>query len=361
MDALADRLMRGPRGRHFLMGMLAAGSERASEAIFLASRDFSDNSASFGWAVEGSSTWEPPHVTPSQAADALAAVAASAPHVRGLLRALRETVDDAMYWQAPGGGEVLASRPELDEVLARMASTIAGAPASAWLDSPLKRDDQHRVRWPSTEHSHGVPHTWDTSTPSAEVLAQWGAAVREEESTARKERPADPSAPWGGTWWSVPPLPLVTTMRALGELGPVGLHLVEDSFGENAAVTVRVAVSPGARVLEIACAEDWADLCRRHSVDVTASRRHDWFRCTGRAGDWVIPDWEQVAAQYDGVHLTGAAYLEASRVPIRVDDVRASVIAGWNPDTTVWLRDVTRPEYPEVRWAWPDGGEWVPD
>ncbi|WP_062134005.1 hypothetical protein [Demequina aestuarii] len=358
MDALADRLMRGPRGRRFLMALLTSADDRAREAVVFATSDFSDHTASFGWAVEGPADGEPPHVTAPQAADALAGVAPTAPESEGLLHAFRETVNDAMYWQPPGNEEVLASRPGLDKVLARMASVVAKSPAAAWLDAPLSGGDQHRVRWPETEIRHGEPGTWDTSVPAAEVLGQWGLAVREEESTARRERPADPHANWSGTWWSVPPLPLVSTTRNLGERGPVGLHLVEDSFGEEQATTVPVTVPPRARVLEIACAEDWAELCRRHSIDVTASRRHDWFNCTGRHGDWVIPDWGRVAAEYDGVHLTAAAYLEASRVPITVGDGLASVIAGWNPDATVWLRDVTHPEDQEVEWVWPDGGEW---
>ncbi|MDN4481808.1 hypothetical protein [Demequina muriae] len=358
MDALADRLTRGPRGRRLLLELLTSGDERAREAAFFASRGLSDSAASFGWAAEGTTDWEPPKVTASQAADALAGVEPASPDGAALLRALRETVDDARYWQPPGGEEVLASQPELDDVLAGMARVVAVSPAAAWLDAPLSGSDQHRVRWPTTEREHGVPGSWEASMPAAQLLGEWSTAVREEESTALWERPADPSAAWSGTWWSVPPLALVTTTRSLRDAGPAGLHLVEDSFGEDRAVTLRVTVPQGADVLEIACAEDWAALCRRHSIDVTASRRHDWFSCTGRAGDWVIPDWEGVSTEHDAVHLTAAAYLEASRVAIRVDDGRASVIAGWNPDATVWLRDVTIPASPEVAWMWPDGGEW---
>lgn len=361
MDALADRLMRGPRGRRLLLELLKSEDDRAREAIYFASRDFSDNTASFGWAVEGSGNWEPPRVTATQAADALAGVTATPPDSSGLLRALRETVDGAMYWQEPDAEEVLAARGELDEALAGMAQVVAGSPAAAWLDAPLDREHQHRVRWPGTERRFGGPSTWLSSAPPATVLAQWGTTVREEEATALRERPANPRANVSGPWWSIPPLPLVSTTRALPEAGPVGLHLVEDSLGEGDALTIRVGVPHDASVLEIACAQDWARLCARYPLDVTASRRHDWFRCTGRHGSWVIPDWQRVAAEYDGVHLTAAGYLEASRVPIPVADSRASVIAGWNPDATIWLRDVTRTQYPEEEWVRPDDGEWARD
>jgi len=39
------------------------------------------------------------------------------------------------------------------------------------------------------------------------------------------------------------------------------------------------------------------------------SRRHDWWRVTGSAGAWMIPDWVAVAADYDAVHLTVGGYL----------------------------------------------------
>ena len=55
---------------------------------------------------------------------------------------------------------------------------------------------------------------------------------------------------------------------------------------------------PG-RVLEIRCAEDWLRLCRAHPLEVSASRRHDWYRTTGMVGPWVIPDWSTVAQEAD--------------------------------------------------------------
>lgn len=107
---------------------------------------------------------------------------------------------------------------------------------------------------------------------------------------------------------------------------------------------------------EIDGAQAWAELCRHHSVDVTAERRHDWSRVTGRAGPWVVPDWATIARDYHGVHLTAAAYLGVAGTPIRVDGRSASLVAGWNPDQTYWLSDVPVPAPGQV-WAL---GERVP-
>jgi hypothetical protein len=60
----------------------------------------------------------------------------------------------------------------------------------------------------------------------------------------------------------------------------------------------------GARVYEITGRRDWADLTARYPLEVTRSRRHDWWRVTGRAATWLIPDYAAVAADYDAIHLT---------------------------------------------------------
>ena len=51
----------------------------------------------------------------------------------------------------------------------------------------------------------------------------------------------------------------------------------------------------------------------------------------------MIPDWQAMAADWDGVHLTISGYLAAATTLIDVSDGTASVIAGWGPDATVWL------------------------
>ncbi|SFA40070.1 hypothetical protein SAMN05444374_101432 [Rhodococcoides kroppenstedtii] len=98
---------------------------------------------------------------------------------------------------------------------------------------------------------------------------------------------------------------------------------------------------------------------------MTAQKRHEWYRTTGRAGRWVIPDWLRVGEVYDGVHLTAAGYLSAATTEIPVDDDCASVIAGWAPDETYWFTDAARIVADDVRlWVSESNGErldWVED
>jgi len=92
------------------------------------------------------------------------------------------------------------------------------------------------------------------------------------------------------------------------------------------------------------------ELCRANPLEVTASRRHDWFRTTGRHGAWVIPDWQAVEGEWDAVHLSVAAYLALAGRAIEVDGERASVIAGWSPDTTWWLTEPPTSDVPPQNW-----------
>lgn len=150
---------------------------------------------------------------------------------------------------------------------------------------------------------------------------------------AARERPRDPHASWGGTWWSIP-LGLITTVGRL----PAGLSLVEDSLGWEHARAIPVRGT--GRTFEIRGEQDWISLCRDFPLEVTASRRHEWFRATGRDGRWVIPDWEQVAGEWDAVHLTPWCYLRWAGRVVPVDTDTASMIAGFDPGSTIWLTDV---------------------
>lgn len=110
-------------------------------------------------------------------------------------------------------------------------------------------------------------------------------------------------------------------------------------------------------MFEIDSPSAWAGLWRDYPLDVTATRR-GWAGATGRDGGWVIPDWEAMAEDWDGVHLTIAAYLECATTAIEVGDGVASVIAGWNPDETFWLRERPAAIGPPQRWRRTDATGW---
>jgi hypothetical protein len=242
--------------------------------------------------------------------------------------ALERSVDSARYWQPPDGEDVLAGLPVIAEALSPVAGQFIASPWMKWCWQPL-RSEQWTIDWRHADDPAPLPED------PGKTLTEWARRERTEVVRAARERPSDPTANYSGTWWSIP-LGLIQTVGQL----PAGLNLVEDSLGWERATTV--PVRGYGKVLEINTAEDWINLCREFPLEVTASRRHDWFRTTGRHGRWVIPDWEKIASQWDATHLTVLAYLNAAGRPLAVDAETATVIAGWNPDSTIWLADVAR-------------------
>lgn len=267
-------------------------------------------------------------------------------HQRGahlLHRSLSASVEAAMYWQEPDGQDALAALPEIREAMVPLAHRVAAAaPVMGW-DHPCA-SQQWILRW-------SRPGSPDDSDPHRDVH-RWAAGTQESEATARAERPRDPRAAWSGSWWSTP-LGLQQTVDRV----PAALDLVEDEMGWVDAWVTPVH-GPG-RTFEITGAEDWIALCREHPLEVSASRRGDWYRVTGRDGRWVVPDWEQVAPQWDAVHLTVAGYLQAATRALEVDADTASVIGGWDPGSTYWLTSAVPAVTGDVqRWRHQDEG-WV--
>ena len=85
-------------------------------------------------------------------------------------------------------------------------------------------------------------------------------------------------------------------------------------------------------------------------LDVSKSRRHDWWRVTGWAGRWLIPDYAAVAADWDAVHVTVAGYLTTAGIAIPVGDGARTMLAGWDPDATWWITDVLSFTSPPQDW-----------
>ena len=252
-------------------------------------------------------------------------------------KALERSVDSARYWQPPDGEDVLAGLPVVVESLSHVAEKVVASPQMQWCWQ-ARQQEQWAIGWRPVEDPAPLPKN------PGKTLTEWAHKERAEEIRAARERPTDPTANVSGTWWSIPH----GLIQTVGQL-PAALNLVEDSLGWEQATVVPVRGS--GRVLEVNVAEDWVLLCRKFPLEVTASRRHDWYHATGRHGRWVIPDWEKVAGEWDAMHLTVAGYLNVAGRALKVDPETATVIAGWDPDSTIWLTDVAR-ELTEPRQQW---------
>ncbi|MDN4612921.1 hypothetical protein P5G50_00535 [Leifsonia sp. F6_8S_P_1B] len=302
---------------------------------------------------------EPEWLTVPQLATVLAAAPVAG--LPSLLPALTSAVDSARYWQEPDGEDVLAALPELRPALLRVMEAVLAHPDARTWGEPIEPRDQWEVVFETPEGMRDdVPADVDADAAADPDWAEWREEAVAEEFAAATDRPTDPEAPWSGAWWSIPftrPATLTTTRTLAG--APAGLRLVEDGFGWDRAVSAPVRVE-GASVYEVDSPEAWAGLCRRFPLTATASHRHDWYRTTGRAGVWLRPDWAAVAQHYDGVHLSVAGYLRLAGRAIPVTEEAASVIAGWSPDETYWLRRerVRVGVEDRVEWRRGDDGEW---
>lgn len=98
-----------------------------------------------------------------------------------------------------------------------------------------------------------------------------------------------------------------------------------------------VRVDERARVFEVAGPHDWARLVDAYPLEATHGKRGEWWWTTGRDGRWWIPDWPAVAEDYDAVHVTVTGYLATAGWAIPTAH-GATVLAGWGPGHTCWLR-----------------------
>lgn len=291
----------------------------------------------------------PPVPSLTEFAEAIRLAGPPRPDEEALANAVRVSVDVARYWQAADGDDLVAAVPVVADALAEIAVGLPESPAAAWW-----RRDRAIEQW-AVEFDPGGDGAPFDAAPGA--VRTWRERTNADEARARVDRPADPTASWSGEWWSHPSGAPHTT-GALGSGVPAGIPYVEDGFGWTRAVAI--PVRGAGRTYEIGGVDDWVHLCRAYPIEVTASRRHDWYRVTGRDGRWLLPDWSRVADDWDAVHLSGWGYLTAATREIVVDAEYSSVIGGWGPDETYWLSGKVREiDEPRVHWiADEQGGPW---
>ncbi|MBW4041711.1 MAG: hypothetical protein HIU86_06220 [Acidobacteria bacterium] len=265
--------------------------------------------------------------------------------------AMDATVTAAMGWQPPSEEDRLTADPDVLAALRPIAEAVADMPAAQWWASPL--DPDHLVL--TDRFDDRTPPRPARLTGLESALDRWRRIALEDEERARIDRPDDPGANWSGTWWSTPSgVALPVTTRRLERCGSVALLWEEDSLGQRDAILQPVRPNGAVRVFEIHGPGAWTALAAGYPFDVSRARRQDWFRVTGRDGAWIIPDWQAVARDWDAVHVSVLGYLRTATRALAVDDTRATMLAGWDPDSTWWLTAVLGTGGMEAeRWSTP--------
>lgn len=241
------------------------------------------------------------------------------------LAELVSVVNAAVYWQEPDDDREHLARPEVVAALRPIAEAVSAHPATAWWGESLDRSAQAHVRYWLRQ--------WEAPLDPVDArpaLRDW------REQHVEIERRGHENT--GGQWWSDPAFSgAAWTTPSRPGLGPLRLYCTEDSMGWDRARAHSVRVDERARVFEVAGPHDWARLVDAYPLEATNGKRGEWWRTTGRNGRWWIPDWPAVAEDYDAVHVTVTGYLATAGWAIPTAH-GATVLAGWGPGHTCWLR-----------------------
>lgn len=234
-------------------------------------------------------------------------------------------------------------RPVADALVAR------AVPLGWW--EPLHRPDQRILVW------EDLPEIGEGGIEGLVRESSARQRARNEEGLARGRPRPRQGARVGATWWSAPDFaPLTWTTGAVPPLPTIALLSFVDThqpFKPTGARIFSLEIDPGARVYEVASPEDWRRLVERFPEDATGTHDGEWRDWGGVAGPWLLPDWEEVMAHYDGVHVSAGAFVASCGLALPVGDAY-TMLAGWVPDATLWLRDVAVARRLLGRWhGWP--------
>jgi hypothetical protein len=360
IDARADALLSGPRGRalcaaaagldaHRLLNALA----RPVSAVTLRSIEEA-NTGRPGWppaawaelsAGDAGTAPTVAEVVAVHVADVDLDALGSTEDPRMLLAVLAEAVNDWTFSDDDIAAAVAFG--EAPEALAPVAAALAGAPGAAWWWSPAALGAQRWIAWAA----QSGPPPLDGAADALREYSQ-AEAANEARSADMVPFPPDPQGRrYSGMWWSAPRgAGLAGTTRELPGLPAVQLAICEDSPGNGPVEVWDVGIDSSARAYEVDGPDAWCALTEAFPREVTLSRRHDWWRWTGWEGRWLIPDWAAVADSYDAVHLSVVGHLQASYRALPVAGGACTCIAGWDPDETIWLTDVLARTELAARW-----------
>jgi hypothetical protein len=245
------------------------------------------------------------------------------------------------------------------EDLVPVAEALVSCPASEQWWNPLATDAQ---RWLGCAH-------WSLAPPRGEIVERGLYRSVEVEAASQVDpqqvafyKKALRHDNYGGAWWSSPHGQgiVMTSRSGPGEFPCFDLATIEDGFGEETFEVWEMEAEPEARIFEVRSPEDWRDLINLAPLDVTITRNADWARWTGKRGPWFLPDWRIVGETFDAVHMTMGGYLATRGAAIEVDG-GFTLLAGWNAESTLWLRDAFHRVHRTETWTGRPGQDGLPN
>jgi len=206
---------------------------------------------------------------------------------------------------------IVATALEHGPRLRSLALRIVSHPGIAWWWAPIDRENQ---LW--------LPHDDMYIWPEED----W------------ELRPAAPPTRWE-TYAHAPRLRVTTSERRDG-LSSELAHVLSGAgdWALDFPIHARhVSIRADARVLEITTAQDWHDLVRRYPARGEHGTMPDFPNAPWGTGEGLmVPDWSEVARDWDGVHVTPWALLTATQVRV-TSDIGWTEPWAWEGAHTLWL------------------------
>lgn len=233
------------------------------------------------------------------------------------------TAPETSVWLcAAASDDVEVWRGDRDQILAHLdreaknheafLHQMLAQPSTSWWFAPMDREEQI---WISED---GSPPSEDSLITPSEPSTRW-------ERYALK--------PVGGLFTSTM-TEGISPMLAVIDLGVGDLR---PAFGEPPYRMWRMEVDPSARIFEIHGPNDWHRLCVEYPAEGNSGRaagnEPDFSRDPGK----LVPDWSQVAREWDAVHLSFGGYLTSEQVRIESEHGWTYHWA-WDHERTLWLR-----------------------
>lgn len=230
------------------------------------------------------------------------------PSPHALLEHVGAVVEGFAYGTYSEWREVAIGRPGLPASYRRVEENISKVASIGWWWSPV---DLTRQAW------FGPAGAFENS-----------------KSSRLEDRDDDPNLWWVEPWGAFMTSRLLGSGQSVSSICRDG-HMVVDEEAINADVPIYFDASR--KIFEVSCAREWVNLVERFPMQLKRGRMRPWSQWTGYDGPWVVPDWPSVAEEFDGVHVQLGAVLSSSYRRLHVEN-GSTMLAGWNPDSTLWLK-----------------------
>lgn len=229
----------------------------------------------------------------------------------------------ALHLVATAVAEIIPWRGDHDQLVDKV---LRNGPRHHDLADALMREPGIERWWASLDRDNQI---WMESEPSPNFPG-----------TDTFPSPTQPPDRW--TIYAQRPHPMVLTSTEVDGWTSLLASVVDHSADwiiQHPAQRKHVRIEPGARVYEVVTAEDWHALVTRYGVRSEPEQSphpQNWLGRPWESNDGLVADWQAIARDWDGVHVTLWALLTALQVRV-TSEAGWSEAWSWEAEETIWL------------------------